>query len=94
MIKGIKRHLQGTRFLMTRINQMIPSKAWDFWRCPGAQIEVMLGRIKDWRRIYARYHRCAQTFMTGIALGTAVLFWINKWVLSLVYAATEPRGEL
>ena len=30
------------------------------------KIENMFGRLKDWRRIYTRYDRCAQTFMSAV----------------------------
>jgi len=39
------------------------------------KIEVMFGRLKDWRRIATRYDRCAHTFMSAIALAATVLFW-------------------
>jgi hypothetical protein len=28
------------------------------------RIEIMFGRLKDWRRIHTRYDRCAHTFMS------------------------------
>lgn len=30
------------------------------------KIEIMFGRLKDWRRIHTRYDRCAHTFMSAI----------------------------
>jgi transposase len=42
------------------------------------RIENMFGRLKDWRRIAMRYHRCAHTFMSAICLAATVLFWINE----------------
>ena len=41
------------------------------------KIEIMFGRLKDWRRIHTRYDRCAHTFMSAIALAT-VIFWLNQ----------------
>ena len=32
-----------------------------------ARIEVMFGRLKDWRREAARYDRCPKTFFPAIA---------------------------
>ena len=40
------------------------------------KIEIMFGRLKDWRRIATRYDRCAHTFMSAIALAATVLFWL------------------
>ena len=33
------------------------------------KIEIMFGRLKDWRRVHTRYDRCAHTFMSAIARG-------------------------
>ena len=30
------------------------------------KIEVMFGRIKDWRQLATRYDRCAHTFLSAI----------------------------
>ena len=40
------------------------------------KIENMFGRLKDWRRIRARYDRCAHTFMSAISLAAVVIFWM------------------
>jgi putative transposase len=42
------------------------------------RIEVMFGRMKDWRRIAMRYDRCAHTFMSAIVIAATVIFWINQ----------------
>ena len=42
------------------------------------KIEIMFGRLKDWRRIHTRYDRCAHTFMSAIALAAIVIFWLNQ----------------
>lgn len=39
-------------------------------------IEIMFGRLKDWRRVAMRYDRCPQTYLSAIALAAAVLFWL------------------
>ncbi len=41
------------------------------------KIEVMFGRLKDWRRIAMRYDRCAHTFFSAICLACAVIFYLN-----------------
>jgi hypothetical protein len=40
------------------------------------EIEKMLGRLKDWRRIHIRYDRCAHAFMSAICTAVAVIFWL------------------
>jgi len=40
------------------------------------KIEIMFGRLKDWRRIHTRYDRCAHTFMSAIAIAAVVIFWL------------------
>jgi transposase len=39
------------------------------------RIEIMFGRLKDWRRIATRYDRCPKVFLSAIALAAAVIFW-------------------
>jgi transposase len=40
------------------------------------QIEIMSGRLKDWRRIATRYDRCPKVFLSAVALVATVLFWL------------------
>lgn len=40
------------------------------------RIEIMFGRLKDWRRIATRYDRCPETYLSTIALAATVLFWL------------------
>ena len=42
------------------------------------KIEIMFGRLKDWRRIHTRYDRCAHTFFSAIAIAAAVIFWLPQ----------------
>jgi transposase len=42
------------------------------------RIEVMFGRLKDWRRIAMRYDRFAHTFFAAITLATTVIFWLGQ----------------
>ena len=41
------------------------------------KIEIMFGRLKDWRRIAMRYDRCAHTFYSAICLAFSVIFYLN-----------------
>ncbi|WP_419756625.1 IS5 family transposase [Brevundimonas sp.] len=38
------------------------------------RIEIMFGRLKDWRRVATRYDRCPTVFLSAIALAATVLF--------------------
>ena len=40
------------------------------------KIENMFGRLKDWRRIHTRYHRCAHTYFSAICIAAVVIFWL------------------
>ena len=40
------------------------------------RIEIMFGRLKDWRRVATRYDRCPETYLSVIALAATVLFWL------------------
>lgn len=42
------------------------------------KIEILFGRIKDWRRMAMRYDRCAHTFFSAICLAATVLFYLNE----------------
>ena len=40
------------------------------------RIEIMFGRLKDWRRVATRYDRCPTAFYSALALVATVLFWL------------------
>jgi transposase len=40
------------------------------------RIEIMFGRLKDWRRVVIRYDRCPTVFFSAVALAATVIFWI------------------
>jgi transposase len=42
------------------------------------RIEIMFGRLKDWRRVATRYDRCSETFFSAIMLAATVLFWLRS----------------
>ena len=42
------------------------------------RIEIMFGRLKDWRRIAMRYDRCAHTFFSAITLAATITFWLGQ----------------
>jgi transposase len=41
-------------------------------------IEIMFGRLKDWRRIATRDDRCAAIFLGAITLAATVIFWLGQ----------------
>lgn len=40
------------------------------------RIEIMFGRLKDWRRIATRYDRSPKVFLSAVALAASAMFWI------------------
>ncbi|WP_144423494.1 IS5 family transposase [Sphingopyxis sp. 113P3] len=40
------------------------------------RIEIMFGRLKDWRRVATRYDRCPKAFFSAVALAATVIFWL------------------
>ena len=40
------------------------------------RIEIMFGRLKDWRRVATRYDRCPKVFLSAIALAAVVIYWL------------------
>lgn len=40
-----------------------------------SRIEMMSGRLKDWRRVTTRYDRCPKVFLNAITLAATVMFW-------------------
>lgn len=38
------------------------------------RIEIMFGRLKDWRRVATRYDRCTKVFLSAIALAATVIY--------------------
>jgi transposase len=40
------------------------------------RIEIMFGRLKDWRRVATRYDRCPKVFLSSIALAALVIYWL------------------
>jgi transposase len=40
------------------------------------RIEIMSGRLKDWRRAASRYDPCPETFFSAIMRAATVLFWL------------------
>ena len=41
-------------------------------------IEIMFGRLKDWRRVATRYDRCADTFFAAVVIAATFAFWLKQ----------------
>ena len=55
------------------------------------RIEIMFGRLKDWRRVATRYDRCPQVFLSAIAHAATAIYWLRVLILtaaSVICAAT------
>lgn len=52
------------------------------------RIEVMFGRLKDWRRVATRYDRCPKVFLSAVAPAATVILWLC--VLSLAFGLADP----
>ena len=40
------------------------------------RIEIMLRRLKNWRRVATRYDRCPIVLLSAIALAATLIFWL------------------
>ena len=40
------------------------------------RIEIMFGRLKDWRRVATCYDRCPKVFLSAITLAALVIYWL------------------
>lgn len=40
------------------------------------RIEIIFGRLNDWRRVATRYDRCPTSFFSAVALAATVIFWL------------------
>lgn len=42
------------------------------------RVEIMFGRLEDWRRIETRYDRCPTIFFGALTLAAIVIFWLKQ----------------
>jgi transposase len=40
------------------------------------RIDIMFGRLKDWRRVATPDDRCPKVFLSAVALAATVMFWL------------------
>jgi transposase len=82
--KGIIPRIPGRKSLTEPIR--FDKRRYKSWN----RIEIMIGRLKDWRRVATRYDRCPTVFLSAVALAATVLFWL--WVLTLAIWQARPWG--
>jgi hypothetical protein len=41
-------------------------------------IEILFGRLEDWRRIHTRDGRCVSTVMSAICIAATVSVWLDQ----------------
>ncbi|WP_156419290.1 IS5 family transposase [Aureimonas sp. AU12] len=68
--KGIKPCIPGRKSR----NASVKHDKRRYRRCN--RIEIMFGRLKDWRRVATAHDRCPTVFFSAIALAATVLFWL------------------
>ncbi|MGQ3215388.1 MAG: transposase, partial [Shinella sp.] len=68
--KGIKPCIPG------RKSRSLPAKYDKRRYTRRSRIEIMFGRLKDWRRVSTRYDRCPTVFFSALALAATVIFWL------------------
>jgi hypothetical protein len=52
------------------------------------RIETRFGKLKDWRRVAARYDRGPKVFLSAIVLAAIVIYWISVLTLGI-----QPRRQ-
>ena len=68
--KGIRACIPGRKQRKKTVN-------YDKRRYKGRnRIEIMFGRLKDWRRVATRHDRCPKVFLSAIALAAIVIYWL------------------
>ena len=65
-----------TPCIPSRINRKAPIAHDPVLYRQRHKIEIMFGRLKDWRRVHTRYDRCAHTFMSAICIAATIIFWL------------------
>jgi transposase len=71
-------HRKITACIPSKTNRKVPIPHDPVLYRQRHKIEIMFGRLKDWRRIHTRYDRCAHTFMSAICIAATVIFWLNQ----------------
>lgn len=69
--------LQSWRRLYMTVRDFAGGRSYDKRRYKRRnRIEIMFGRLKDWRRVATRYDRCPKVFLSAIALAALVIYWL------------------
>ncbi len=76
-IPGRKQRKKTVKYPSQDIAIAMPCRAMDKRRYKRRnRIEIMFGRLKDWRRVATRYDRCPKVFLSAIALAAIVIYWL------------------
>jgi transposase len=58
------------------------------------RIEIMFGRLKDWRRVATRHDRSPNVFLSAIALAATVIFWLRDAVTGPALRIPIPACQI
>ena len=58
------------------------------------RIEIMFGRLKDWRRVATRHDRCPKELLSTIALAATVIFWLCVLSLAIFWLREGATNDL
>ncbi|MEX1662583.1 transposase [Thioclava sp. 15-R06ZXC-3] len=75
----VPRSIERQRDQALHPGQKVPRQARQYDKCRYRRrnrIEIMFGRLKDWRRLATRYDRCPKVFLSAVALAATVIFWL------------------
>ena len=76
-IPGREQRKKPVKYPSRDIAAAMPCRAVDKRRYKRRnRIEIMFGRLKDWRRVATRYDRCPTVFFSAIALAATVIYWL------------------
>jgi transposase len=68
--KGIRACIPGQK----QRNEPVKYDKRRYKRCN--RIEIMFGRLKDWRRVATRYDRCPKVYLSVIVFAATIINWL------------------
>ena len=77
---GLRKTLQdrGIKACISGQKSHKKTMKYDKRRCKRRnRIEIMFGRLKEWRRVATRHDRCQETYLSAIALAATVRYWLS-----------------
>jgi len=76
-VKGVQPCIRGQR------SRLEPIKCDKRRYRRRSRIEIMFGRLKEWRSVATRSDKYPTLFLSAIALAAVVIFWLYQRVLTL-----------